>query len=226
MAIGIAGSGAAHARNSAGGATTIPGAGSIDTSGASLLVANITTFAPSGSPTLTVDSLGNTWTAKTARSVSINLARPFYKDNPTVGSGHTITTASSSNYEGEWAAFTGISTSSPFISESAGGTGSSITSLQPGSITPGQNALLITGIASTNSGDTYAIDSSFSITDQHINTASAGFGGALAWKESSGAENPAWSWPTSTAAAAWQMAFKDSGGAVAASASNMSMMGI
>lgn len=222
MTVAIVDSGAAHARANQ---ATAPTVGPINSTGAALLVANISCFAATS--TLAADSKGNTWTAQTARASLVGSARPFYLLNGTVGSGHTIAPATGTQFEVEFAAFSGIDTSGGFISESAGATSGS-TSIQPGACS-GTFGFLVTGMLwYSGANEAVSINNSYSITDQQYLVSSTNPGGAMAWKETSSAIDPTWSWATpatASIAAAWQMAFAVPA-AVAARASTLTLMGV
>lgn len=121
----------------------------IDTSAANLLIAVVTTYANTASPTVT-DSKANTWVGLTDRTtVNNSRTRIFYVAGPTVGTGHTITITSSGDiFASAWfAAFSGAS-ATPFDVEN-GSTGAGQTNA--GSITPSENnELIISGFGTVN----------------------------------------------------------------------------
>lgn len=188
---------------------------SIDTTGATLLVAHVSSFAVTAEPTLT-DSKGNTWIGLTAQvEGGTSRSRLFYAANPSVGTGHTFTLTDPGGniFAGlEVQAWSGASITLPFDVEN-GGTQSSGTSLATGSVTPSvNNELVVTGahIHTTGSG-TISIDSGFSISDQDQGGAvPARFASAMAYlvQSTAGAVNPSWSWSTTTSAAATIATFK------------------
>lgn len=125
----------------------------LDTTGATLLVAFIAATASSGTVTIS-DSNSNTWTSLTPKTFSgAHKSVIQYAANPTVGSGHTFTvTLSGGNPGVQIFAFTGAASSSPFdVENGAVGIGGQ-TTFQPGSITPSQNGeLIVAAIASGGS---------------------------------------------------------------------------
>lgn len=165
----------------------------IDTTGANLMVANVSWYnavTPNG---VLSDSKSNTWTQLTANTDATISVRLFYCYNGSVGSGHTFsyngTTTAPSIYI---VAFSGIS-ASPFDVQNGNGTASG-SSLSTGSITPSQsNELIITG--STGDATTWFIDSGFTISDQIANNSGVYVGGAIAYSvvSSTSALNPSWS---------------------------------
>lgn len=110
---------------------------SFDSTGANLIV--VTTQYWNGNPGAPTDNKGNTYTALTTRGSAYALQIMYYCVNPTVGTGHIITQASSgasNNVSTSVGWFSGVATSSPLDGESGGGTLS-------GSITPSQNDCLV-----------------------------------------------------------------------------------
>ncbi len=186
--------------------------GAIDTTGASILVALIDDY-DLGHATIS-DSKSNMWTALTSYlSTGFNVRSTlYYAKNPTVGAGHTFTTTGAASFNslcvGAWS---NADTTSPFDAEN-GDISAGTTSLATGTVTPaGASELFVSGIG-VNALETLAIDSSFSITGSVNYSSGAHFGAGLAWKESSSAENPTWSFGASTATAVNIAAFKPSGG--------------
>jgi hypothetical protein len=180
-------SGEAAANNS-------PTTGSLDTTGATLLVA-VCTYA--GSPTGVTDSKGNTWTALTAYANSGVTTRIYYvnSNTPTVGTGHTFTL----NGTGIAAvinvvAFSGTA-SSPFDLEN-GANSLSASTIQPGSVTPTANdSIIVTGFSGGNTfGGAATINSGFTITDQSPLTGGVNYGSAAAYliQGTLAAVNPTW----------------------------------
>ncbi len=164
----------------------------IDTTGSTLLVINLS--GNTGSATIS-DSKGNTWTALTAAGTNA-FSQLYYAANPTVGSGHTFTftglvVAGAMQVQ----AFSGVDTSSPFDQESGFGGGAAASGQNPGALTASvASELFVTGYEKENgSSDVYSVDSSFILTDQATFTAGSNYGGAMAYKVSSTAENPFWS---------------------------------
>ena len=184
---------------------------SVDTTGANLLVVAVSYYGSANDPTLS-DSKGNTWTGLTAReSNGTSPAVRLYWCKPTsVGSGHTFTAAQAGSFPVvSMSAFSGAATS-PYDQESGTAVATGSTSYQPGSITPSENnCVLVTGVATA--GTSHSVNSSFNATATD-NLASNHIGGGIAYKiqTTAGAENPTWSWTTSTNRAAAMASFKAS----------------
>lgn len=172
----------------------------IDTTGANLLVVAVASYNGATASTLS-DSKGNTWNARTAYSdagtggiVRIQL---FYASSPTVGTGHTFT--GSSPGSGSYpciavAAFSGANTT-PYASESGDTDGSSGSTDQPGTVTPGSNNnLIITGVAHNNAGSTMSVNESFTISNQTTAVGSQCVGVAMGYQiqTTATARNPTW----------------------------------
>lgn len=167
----------------------------IDTTGATLLVvAAAWTTATIATPAIS-DSKGNVWWSllrdQTNSQCSIAI---WVALAPIVGAGHTFTFTGSTS-SACVAAFSGadaIPLAAPF--QHAGV--ASGTSLQPGSITPpAANSLLITALAN-RVNTTYAVNSGYTITNQHNFVAAGQVGVALAYliETTPTAQNPTWSW--------------------------------
>lgn len=163
---------------------------SADTTGANFIAVTVSSFAGSAEPTLS-DSKGNTWTGLTAQAGAVLRQRLFYCVAPTVGTGHTFTVSGASSFPAlAIQAFSGVN-ATPFGTQNGttdvGGT------INTGSVTPSvNNSLFVTGLAFNNPAATTAIDSSFIKTDSTIPTPADGVGAAMAYKITSGAENPQW----------------------------------
>lgn len=170
----------------------------IDTTGATLLVGCMTGY---GIPDSISDSKGNTWTGLTNLSAGGIITRLWYVANPTVGSGHTFTSAGGNLYQAmHTAAFSGVLTVSPFDQEN--GSGAAAATKQPGSITPSEdNELIVTGFGldSPGGGDA-TINGGFTIAQQTQYTVATAAGCALAYliQTSAAAANPTWTAPSST----------------------------
>jgi hypothetical protein len=191
---------------SASGGTT-PG---VDTTGANIIVIGVHSYAAGNIS----DSNGNTWTALTDRiSTSDVRYRLYYCINPTVGAGHTFSTT---------ATFGGIvmqafssSAGTPVYDQESGNVANSVTSIQPGSITPSvDDCLIITGgnfwecssnPASCNSGVTVTEGAPFS------GGVNFGYAGGYLIQGTAAAINPTWSWSTTATSGHVSMAvFKPS----------------
>lgn len=169
----------------------------IDTTGASLLIVVISDYAAGVTQAAPSDSKSNTWSNLTTQTSStVTRMRISYVANPTGGTGHTFAATGTTDYPTICvAAFSHVATTSPFDVQNGSNSGSgSVTTLQPGSVTPGANAeLLVTGLSFAVSG-TASIDSGFTITDQSNYMAGAAIGGAMAYKvqTTAAAVNPTW----------------------------------
>lgn len=182
--------------------------GAIDTTGANLLVLNVVWSSAVGSVTIS-DSNGNTWfplTAADSAGGSHVESQLYYAKNPIAGTGHTFTvTGSIGGITPSVAveAWSGADIASPFDQENGFGQNTAGNTIQPGSVTPGQNnELLVTGILITAAFSGLAIDSSFAISEQVAN-GGTNWGCAIGHKVQTnlGAENPTWSWTGGTPSA-------------------------
>lgn len=166
----------------------------VDTTGATILVVGLSRYQAGGAVTIT-DSKGNTYTALTAQASSnVAYSRIYYCPNPTVGSGHTFTgTGSESYFTIAAAAFSGVTTTSPFDVENGAVSPSSGAApvISTGSVTPtNAGSLAAAVVAICDNGTTASVDSSYSISDQMVWVNNTAEGVALAWKEISAASNP------------------------------------
>jgi hypothetical protein len=174
----------------------------INTTGANLIVVGVCNFNdPSLVPT---DSAINTWTACTPyKSTTANFyaAQIFYCYSPATSSSHAFGANQTSSYPSiAVMAFSG-SAASPFDQENGFGTISSVTSIQPGSVTPtANNELIATLVGFGNaSSATATADSGFTTTDSIGNLSnSVGIGMAYLKQTTAAAVNPAWSWTGSS----------------------------
>lgn len=165
----------------------------INTTGANFCVA-VASYYTNSADTVS-DSKSNTWTELTRyTNAAFQRVVIWYAKNPTVGSGHTFTLGSGASTFPAIAAacFSGVDTSSPFDQENG-----SANTKTPGSVTPTQNnELIITGISTlTGAGTTPTVDSGFTVTGAHANSASNYTGYGLAYKiqTTAAAVNPTWS---------------------------------
>lgn len=181
--------------------------GAIDTTGADLIIVHV-----AGLPSVTLtlsDSQSNSWTALTKNSGVGNFGgQIYYKQAPTTNASHTFTISSTGGFPSVVvAAFSG-SVATPFDVENQNTTGFG-TSVQVGSVTPGQaNSLIISSIT-FSSNETHSIDSSFTVTDQQGNTGN-GLGCGLAYliQGAASAVNPTWSWASGSSGVALDAVFK------------------
>lgn len=193
--------------------------GTIDTTGADLLVVHVGKFDGStggASGGTLSDSKSNTWTALTPQDGTDAVSRIFYCENPTVGTGHDFTFGNTSSFSSiEVLAFSGAKVAGSYEAEN-GATGSG-TSLQPGSVTPTENgALIFTGKCWNASITGLSINSSFTLQEEEPYGGGTNMGSAAAYliQGTAGAINPTWSWTTSVSAAATIAVFlaEDGGG--------------
>lgn len=200
--------------NTTSGGDTACVTGAMTTTGASLGVAHAAYASLGGGTPALTDSKGNTWTGRTAITALTSKSRLWYVASPTVGSSHTVTLTDSngSGYMELDAAFFSGTDTSPYETENGASSSGAISSIQPGSITPTDGYLVVSGYAA-NAGGTLgdaSINSSMTITDQKNDEVNVNISGALAWKaHTTGAINPTWSYSgTSTSAASTIASFK------------------
>jgi hypothetical protein len=197
------------AGSSGGGAAVTTG--SIDTTGATLLVVAIGTYYTSA-PVVS-DSKSNTWTALTDRAGTNIHTRLYYCKSPTVGTGHTFTGTNGYNSIAVYA-FSGTDGSD--AESENGATTASALSLSTGSVTPTVNGSLLVSSVSGYYHVSMSINSSF--TYQTINFgagayASTGLGYLV--QGTAGAINPTWSWSEGSDCAVAIAVFKPSSGGAA-----------
>lgn len=160
----------------------------IDTTGATILIATISSF--TGTVPAISDSKGNTWTALPIQTYPVNRSNTlYYCANPTVGTGHTFSCPTTFSSMGI-AAFSGIVTSSPLITNN--GAQGTVPPINTGSISTSAGDLIITSCGSWGTG-TLAVTSA-TIIDQVNYVAGTYAGQALAYLISAGGSyNLAWS---------------------------------
>jgi len=180
---------------------------SIDSTGATLLTLAVESY--TGFPVALgniSDSKGNTWQALTARTGLSGHLRIYYAENPTVGSGHTVTVSRSDSYTGiVFSAWSGAATSGVFDVENGASNVFDVTSFQPGSVTASQaNSLYITALARDSTLTTFSVDSGFTLVDTAYEYP------ALGYYVDTGptAKNPTWSFSPSTIVCAVIAVFK------------------
>lgn len=202
--------------------------GAADTSTSTIIILSAA-YQKAGAITIS-DNKSNTWNPLTVHGDGTNMdTKLFYCSPCTVGSGHTFTIGGGGlNQSLVMAAFSGTAASSPFDKENGFGTGSSVSSIQPGSSgTPTvPSSLVVTGLGD-NWTASVTINSSFS-TSAALQTPFVGgtnYGSAIGWKESSTAENPTWTATSGSgiATAANIAVFKPS---ASSGAGNMILMGV
>lgn len=192
--------------------------GSIDTSTATLLVMAVTSLSSQGAPTAS-DSKGNTWNSMTfiaSTSLRVTVFYAFAKGGGAldVGSGHTFTSTRSSGFQSvNVAAFPGGNTTAPFGAESAGGSTAGATTVQPGSLTPSEdNMLLIAACGGGTPANPFSVDSPFTIAVQNDGGVD-NFPSALAYsiQTTATARNPTFTLTATTQSAAAMGSFKVAG---------------
>lgn len=176
--------------------------GSLDTTGANLIVIALASYSSVPIPTIT-DSYSNSWVALnnydggTPPTARYTL---FYSINPIVGIGHTFTASSSSGYPAvNVLAFS--STGSPSFDQENGNGLSSGTSATVGPITPtNNNSLIITGVNSWQANASASVNSGFTLTTSNGYFPSVTFGSAAAYliQTTLSSVGPTWSFTGST----------------------------
>jgi len=168
--------------------------GSVDTSGANLLVC--ATIAGTSTPNTPTDAKGNTWTGLTAYhptggSVFVKM---WYSVPTTVGSGETFSFSQSSTFPSIFCGAWSNSIASPFDVENGNGTTSS--PVQPGSITPSANNYLVVTSAYSNAATGAPTVSGGSVTllDSAALSGGNAYGGGLGYvvQTTATAVNPTW----------------------------------
>lgn len=203
MAIALVASRQDYADSSADGYTS----GTLDSTGATLLVVGTSTVAATDTIT---DSKGNTWTPLTQRNAAgTRYTRIWYVENPTVGTGHTISIAGTDTFPATvFAAYSGAATSSVFDAES--GDGQVFNNVvQPGSITPAEdNELFVTSFGAD--GGSVSINSTFVVQQDVTNSDFGHMKITYADKiqTTGGAENPTWTMTDSRTIVAAMATFK------------------
>lgn len=167
---------------------------SIDTSGASLLVA-ILGYNGTGNGDVS-DSKGNTWVGLTKQSsAGDRSARMFYVENPIVGTGHTFSsTAAISGLS--VMAFNGTKTSGVFDTENGNATTTPAgPTISCGCITPAEdNELLVAGFNFCDTSGVPTIDLSYTRAESTPLVGGVSYGSALGYliQTTAGARNPTW----------------------------------
>lgn len=189
----------------------------IDTTGATLLVLVLISYASATESTIS-DSKGNTWTQRTAYiNGTLERTRIYYCASPTVGSGHTFAASGTGSFPAiAVSAYSGTAASSPYDVE-AGTQNSSTTSKATGSVTPSQNGDLLVvgaGFGSVGAPVSPAINSSFNVLGSVGNVNGVSFGVCHGYyvQPTAGAINPTISWTTASSIACSITGFKQSSG--------------
>lgn len=193
------------------------GGASLDSTGADFLVAAIARYQGA---TLT-DSKSNTWTLLSTYAAGGDPTTELYYCIPTsVGSGHTFSYSGSNAFSSiAVAAFSGVKQTSPQDGSTTTNTGSGLTSIQPGSITPSvDGGLWVSALGINNCGSVPA--STFAgVTSRrdHLNSVGGyddNYGVGLTWEiqTTATASNPTWSWASGSTPGAIGAVFFAAGG--------------
>lgn len=203
----------------------------IDTTGADLLFLVSSTIGAAPDGTIT-DSKNNRWIALTRYGGFQSGVTIFYSTGaigattgPTVGTNHTFTESSGITIymticvlavSGETTTFVPLDTVN-------GNAVTAVSSVQPGSVTPSENSVILIsslGQCAALSGATHSINSSFIVAADEPLVGGQHCAGAIAYKIKSdlNAENPTWSWTGTDDASSGIAGFKDlaAGGGVVA----------
>ena len=173
----------------------------IVTTGANLIVINLSWYngvTPGGALT---DSLGNTWTGLAAQVGSGTGPNPnfltnqlLYCVNPTVGVGHTFSYNGTSMYPSiQVQAWSGAA-SVPFDVQN-GALSNAVVALNTGSVTPGVNGeLIVAGLSSDGGTTSVAINSGFTVSNTNLFVAGSSEIGSMAYlvQGTAAAVNPQW----------------------------------
>lgn len=176
------------------------GAGGCDTAAADTTGMNLIIVTASGTtiPPTPTDSKGNTYVAMSTFGDcgSSGHFQQFYVAHPTVGAGHTIHGADGFGR----IAFRSFATSGsgPTLDgEAAGATGSAVTSIQPGALTPsGNDELLLTSVCLDGAGgpQPISINSGFSTPFNGSTSGNWYADGQYFISPTPSSINPTWSW--------------------------------
>lgn len=166
----------------------------IDTTGATILIASVHYYWFGGAPTFT-DSKSNIWLPLTqyADFYPDSTVKLYYCISPTVGAGHDFTVSGSGTYSG--VRVVAFSSSSTPIYDSENGNNANATTIQTGIINPSNSNNLFVAAATFYADPApMSIDSSFTIDSYTGNYGGGGtcYGAVIAYKisASSSSENP------------------------------------
>ncbi len=162
-----------------------------DTTSANLIVLGISSYL---AVTSVSDSFGNTYTPIGSQESGVNGAQLFYCASPTVGAGHTFSTVAA--YSTLYVIAVSGAAVSPLDQQTGGANGGSVTSFQPGSITPTANGcLVVTSLGYYADAGTASIDGSFAALSIGL-TGGTNYAGGSAYEiqPTITAVNPTWSW--------------------------------
>lgn len=179
------------------GATT----GSINTSGATLLVVIVTDYSGGGGVSVS-DSKSNTWTFVDEYSFGAGAQiQMYYAQNPTVGSGHTFTVSGTGVYSSIYAAaFSNMVLSSVYDGVQNGSVDANVSTVNAGSVTPSQsNTVVVAGMGVRDNATSMTIDTGFTLIGFTQGVPGVSYGIGMAYRALVGAIalNPAWSWTNS-----------------------------
>ena len=193
------------------------------------LVVLVTFQGGAATPTLS-DSQSNTWNALTAYDGGASGVKILieYAFNPSLSASHTFSVTGSSNFPSIFVeGFSGMLTTSGVFqagTDSGAHQAASVgTTIQPGSITPGNSpALVVTGFCSTNVNAAPTVNSGFTRSDSITITGGQHYGGSFAYliQSTAAAVNPTWTQTITPAMTTDIAAFQGSSGAAATSAAS------
>lgn len=183
--------------------------GSIDTSGANLLVIALSWYHSGTEPTVS-DSKSNTWSGLLKSNTAFTASKIYYCQGGTVGSGHTFTASGTGSYSSMCVlAFSGAAVT-PFDQQN-GATATADVTLATGSITPTENDEVVIAALSheNNSSGAVSIDGGFTAYKQAY-SAGAGEGCGIAYliQTTATAANPTWNITNSSHLSARIASFK------------------
>lgn len=189
--------------------------GSLDTTGATMLVAIIACGQPSRLCGSITDNKGNTWVKASFITGGGNPNIAIFYSTPgsgSVGVGHTFSFTCNQSFPSiVILAFNGTQGSTLFDKENGVTAAVASVNKQPGSISPNQsNELFITGIGWASTVVAPAIDSSFTIKETNLTATANAYAISTGYKiqTTANAENPIWSWTNSVANQTSMVAFK------------------
>lgn len=182
--------------------------GSVDTTGANFIAFGVAYNA--GSTVVVSDSKLNTWNVLTVQTHGAVSCAIYYAINPTVGTGHTFTTAGVEIYTAMAVeAFSGVHTTAPFDQEN--GANAFASTLATGSVTPGEDSeVVITVLASNGACTPTSIDGGFTETSETNFGSGNNYGVSLAYliQTTAAAANPTWTRTNTNGMAARIATFK------------------
>lgn len=196
--------------------TTALTSGTIDTTGADLLIAFSSAYVGASSITFS-DSKSNTWTGLT-NTVTNRNSRIWYAFGPTVGSGHTFTVGGGDGSLFNQAfcvmAVSGKASGDPFDSQNTNANSASAT-ITSGSITPLQSGeLIVSGFSSAATAASPAVDSGFTLVNSISGSGHDVIGLGYLIQGAASAVNPTWTTDSAVNNQAAIASFKVSTGVV------------